>query len=198
MSTAERTLVRDMPDRTRVVANVVLRDDEGPLSAGFSVTGELYDPHGTWTGRAQHENGREADAGGCIHDEILRAFPKLAPVVALHLADPEGVPMHAEANALYFYRGARGDTRRGWTERYGAAERRGEAPEAHARRVACEILRVDELPAEFDDLSDVRPGGPLPMPSLLERAFREFVDAQRARWKQEADAARQLIEGITA
>lgn len=38
---------------------------------------------------------------GSATEEILAAFPRLAPVVALHLADDSGVPMHAIANALY-------------------------------------------------------------------------------------------------
>lgn len=64
----------------------------------FSVTGELWDSEG-W-----YRNGQDGRmrACGCLHDEILAAFPKLAPVVALHLSDENGVPMHALANSRYF------------------------------------------------------------------------------------------------
>lgn len=60
----------------------------------FSVTGEI----GTY---AQHRNGN-VQACGCLHEEILRAWPELAPIVALHLSDEDGVPMHALENARYW------------------------------------------------------------------------------------------------
>ncbi len=60
---------------------------EGNKDPYFSVTAE----------------GREfgSEFGGCCHDRILQEWPELAPVVALHLATFDGVPMHAEANGLY-------------------------------------------------------------------------------------------------
>jgi hypothetical protein len=36
-----------------------------------------------------------------MHDDILKAFPELKPVVDVHLSDPDGAPMHAVANAVY-------------------------------------------------------------------------------------------------
>jgi hypothetical protein len=39
---------------------------------------------------------------GCIHETILQHFPHLAPLVSVHLSAPDGVPMHAEANARYW------------------------------------------------------------------------------------------------
>jgi hypothetical protein len=60
--------------------------------AYFSVTGSI----------TQTAFGRESDrGGGCIHDEILRYWPKLKPIVALHLSSLEGIPMHGEANGWY-------------------------------------------------------------------------------------------------
>lgn len=38
---------------------------------------------------------------GCDHESVLAAFPQLDWLVALHLSNEHGVPMHAEANALY-------------------------------------------------------------------------------------------------
>jgi hypothetical protein len=40
--------------------------------------------------------------GGAIHEIILKHFPELAPIVKVHLSEPDGVPMHAEANARYW------------------------------------------------------------------------------------------------
>jgi hypothetical protein len=39
---------------------------------------------------------------GAIHDEILRYFPELTPLVEVHLSAPDGVPMYAEENARYW------------------------------------------------------------------------------------------------
>lgn len=39
---------------------------------------------------------------GAIHDEILKQFPKLAPLVLVHLSAADGQPLHAEANARYW------------------------------------------------------------------------------------------------
>ena len=39
---------------------------------------------------------------GAIHDTILEHHPELAPLVEVHLSEPDGVPMHAEANARYW------------------------------------------------------------------------------------------------
>ena len=39
---------------------------------------------------------------GAIHEEILRYFPHLAPLVEVHLSAPDGQPTHAEANARYW------------------------------------------------------------------------------------------------
>lgn len=184
-----RTLKRDMPNRSRVVAHVELRIADngerlvGGLSPAFSVTGELYEPHGTWSGAARERNEREPDTGGAIHDEILRAFPKLAPLVALHLSDPDGTPMHAEANGLYFYRTGRG-LPGGWTAHYPSEIPRGQTEQNHAYRMACKILRVAEIPL-----------GLVPEDELPE-AFRAFVDAQRDQWTREAAEGRALLESL--
>jgi hypothetical protein len=39
---------------------------------------------------------------GAIHDTIAEHYPELAPLITVHLAAPDGVPMHAEANARYW------------------------------------------------------------------------------------------------
>jgi hypothetical protein len=39
---------------------------------------------------------------GAIHEIILEHFPDLAPIVKVHLSEPDGVPMHAEANSRYW------------------------------------------------------------------------------------------------
>jgi hypothetical protein len=55
----------------------------------FGITGEIYKP-----------GARDIEAGGCIHDEIQRYFPELAPLVQWHLFDTRG-PIHYIANTVY-------------------------------------------------------------------------------------------------
>lgn len=46
-------------------------------------------------------NDRGSGFGGCCHEEILRRWPDLQPLVDLHLSDIDGVPMHAVENGFY-------------------------------------------------------------------------------------------------
>jgi hypothetical protein len=130
--TTRRTLWRSLPNNRYIVVNIEVRDgDPSGLSDGFSVTGELYEPHGTWSGAAQFRNGRESDMGGCIHEEVLEAFVGLKPIVDLHLSDLDGAPMHAEANGWYFYSDYDG--------------KGANVPDPYD--VACRHLRVDAIPS---------------------------------------------------
>jgi hypothetical protein len=181
-----RTLIRDLADGSRVVVHLQLRErgDAGGLSPAFSVTTDRYERHGTHSGKWRHRRERDPDACGCLHDAVLLAFPELAPLVDLHLADSEtGEPMHAEANALYFYRTARG-LPGGWSDDYGHAEREGLTVAGYARRVACSILRVDEIPLDEVPEQD------------LTAAFQQFVEDQRERWQDEARAGREQLQAI--
>lgn len=45
------------------------------------------------------EEGRR-DVGGCLHDDVARCFPALAPFIKFHLCSTDG-PMHYIANTVY-------------------------------------------------------------------------------------------------
>lgn len=131
----------------------------GSQAPYFSLTGTIY--------RSKRGARAQSDAswisGGCIHDEILEAFPNLAPIEALHLADvATGEPMHAAANGWHYYR--QGD--------YEGAAR---------------VLRVDvsELPVAFegDDVSG----------AVDEETFMAFAESLRGRWAQEAERGIALL-----
>ncbi len=78
--------------RIQVRSELVHRD--GNSNAYFSIGGDIF---------RLAKNGRKVwESGGCIHDDIIKHFPQLQPLVDIHLADEEGVPMHAYANAAYW------------------------------------------------------------------------------------------------
>ncbi len=67
---------------------------DGNASPYFSIGGDIF---------RIAKNGRKVwEAGGCIHEEIIKHFPQLQPLVDVHLSDEDGVPMHAYANAGYW------------------------------------------------------------------------------------------------
>jgi hypothetical protein len=69
---------------------------DGNARPHFSITGEVYNP------RSRRRNGDGTITCGCIHDLIVHYWPELADMVAVHLSDDTGAPMHAAANASYF------------------------------------------------------------------------------------------------
>lgn len=83
----------------------------GVGSAKITVTAQAYllggnqHPHFSVTGDVR--GGGQDLYGGCIHEEVLRYFPEVAPLVKLHLSNADdGAPMHAVENGYYFLCGA--------------------------------------------------------------------------------------------
>lgn len=58
----------------------------------FAITGEIIDP--------KERRDRGIVACGCLHEDIAKAFPELAPLIKWHLTDAAG-PMHYIANTIY-------------------------------------------------------------------------------------------------
>ncbi|TIX43793.1 MAG: hypothetical protein E5V40_01755 [Mesorhizobium sp.] len=71
-----------------------LRFDDNPRNGHntFAITGEIRDPS------VKRDGG--IVACGCVHDEIAKAFPELAPLIRWHLVSTIG-PMHYVANTVY-------------------------------------------------------------------------------------------------
>lgn len=65
----------------------------GNKSPHFSITATVMD-------------GNRFESGGCQHELILQHFPQFADLVALHLSDISGIPMHAVENGWYHFAGA--------------------------------------------------------------------------------------------
>ena len=55
----------------------------------FAITADIYGKFGRW------------EAGGCLHEEILKHFPEFKIFVDLHLSTFQGVPMYAISNGFY-------------------------------------------------------------------------------------------------
>jgi hypothetical protein len=152
----------------------------------FSVTADIYSSKRAFdlgSTNAIHSSGQQ-------HERVLEAFPELAPIIALHMADVEtGEPMHALANGWYFYRASREDFPRGEYEPTvsdHSLDERGLPHTDEGRRrycylSACRTLRIDEIPAVDG-----------------KEAFSAFVDEQRERWAQEAAEANRLIDELAS
>lgn len=69
--------------KEKITATVRYDDRCGNGHNTFSITGETTD-----------------GSGGCIHDEIARCFPELAPYIKWHLCSSDG-PMHYIGNTVY-------------------------------------------------------------------------------------------------
>ena len=83
--------IRNGNERTEI--NFGLRYIKGNSAPYFSITCVISELRGS---RWVH------DGGGCAHQHILSLRPDLADIVALHLSDVNGVPMHCIANGLYY------------------------------------------------------------------------------------------------
>lgn len=78
--------------RTYRIKAEVRHDDEcGNGHNTFSITGEIEEKRG---------NQFREYSGGCLHDEIAKHFPELAPFIKWHLTSTDG-PMHYAANVVY-------------------------------------------------------------------------------------------------
>jgi len=60
----------------------------------FAITADIYQ-------KGKPQTDRYFIAGGCCHDEIIKARPDLKIFVNLHLCDYEGIPMYAVENGYY-------------------------------------------------------------------------------------------------
>ncbi len=168
-----RKVIQRQMGRDFMVITAELREnDSRGLSDGFSVTAHLYEPHGTWSGKARFDNGRDCDSAGAMHTEILKFAPELAPVVAVHLADPDGTPMGAIANGWYFYSGkASAYERDSWSNPEGLSDRERAARALH--------IPVDDLPEGLD-----------------REGFTSFAESLRERWAAQAAEAKAVIESL--
>ncbi len=145
----------------------------------FTVTAE------TW----EKPNARDCIECGCLHDDVLRLWPQLAPIVRLHLSDSEGMPMHADSNGWYwlagYYGPLTGDRYTGGTGSSGKAP--SECLQIFADHVRIGIEDAKHLAHEWQVGHSYAEAKPL---------YLAWMAEQRPRWKAEADAAIALLDEL--
>lgn len=135
----------------KCVVNIQLTKFKGQAPY-FSVTGEAY--------RITGRQGRPPMlASGCIHDYIQQVTSRFDDVIALHLSDIDGTPMHAVENGLYWL----------GQNKYQALD-----TEAAKRHFRCTDSEIIELLAAYKH---------------GKQAYIDYIDKHlRPRWQQEAQA----------
>lgn len=86
-----------------LVATVRYDDQCGNGHNSFSITGDLYEKHVQRGEPAiKHKDGATLwlNSCGCLHDEIAKHLPELAPYIKWHLTSSDG-PMHYIGNTMY-------------------------------------------------------------------------------------------------
>lgn len=131
----------------------------------FSLTGEEWQSRRHYVRRTHHETGLRCM--GAMGETLVKFMPELAMVESLHLADDDGVPMHAVENGFYYYSGD--------AHEYERESRHHADPTDTPRARAARRLRITE--AE------------LPEGIKTKEEFVAFVDTLRPRWKEEAAQA---------
>lgn len=96
---------QDNQDRPLIVVATVRHDDEcGNGHNTFSITGEIYDEQGSFRDgvltHAKTNRRLGMSSCGCVHDDIAKHIPELAPFIKWHLTSTDG-PMHYIANTIY-------------------------------------------------------------------------------------------------
>ena len=132
----------------------------------FSITGTCWDA-------GERRTERNIIGGGCIHNEILKAFPEFLPFVELHLCDFDGVPMHAIENMRYHITNGFNSTQ-GKYDNFVSEY--------------CDYYRITK--AEFDTLFEAK----------MDKLYFQYVFETlpiRARWKEEAQNAIRQLEELT-
>jgi len=162
--------------RLEVDATLHQLGDQKPY---FSITGELW--------RANSAGERDArfndcEAWGCLHDYILKAAPALADLVAMHLSDVDGDPMHAEANGWYWLAGYLSYPHRQYAEYHGASE--------YSARTSAECLRIfaDHCRITLEEAKRIAKLCDGKDNDLVRQRWAKQCEAMKPRWSDEAAA----------
>ena len=161
-----------------------IRGNKAPY---FSLTME------SWVG------GRE-DCFGAAHDELVKHWPELKPLADLHLSDNNGVPSYAVENGLYYIQHLiPGATGYGLTSTsfakssYGPDRTDDECTQIMADHFRISLNEARGLLVALIDVAETQvsfyervygKGSK----AVVKTALAAWVEAQKPRWKVEADA----------
>lgn len=172
------------PDaKRRVVAYGGLHYIRGNQLPYFSLTGETK------------------DSAGCIHETLLRKWPELGDLAALHLSDINGVPMHAAENGWYWLQGAlpaymQGEFHGGNSKGHHGGEYRAPTPD-ECLAILAEHLRINIDIAKLCALTAVEEYNKVPLYQRVylkegvkaaKADFVAFCDSLKPMWANQAKA----------
>lgn len=163
---------------------------------------------GAEIGTARQIASGNVQACGCLHEDTLKLWPELAPVVALHLCDDTGIPMHAEANGWYQLAGYYQTD-----DRYHAGNSRRNFPLPEDKRDPAKpwLTSENRYPTPDECLQFFADHVRLPLNVVRELAdgwrcaddwkssrrwFARWLDSQTARFQADADAAIVLLDSL--
>lgn len=148
----------------------------------FSVTGEIRT-------RARGD----CDSCGCLHEPIAEVFPQLKPVIALHLSDDQGWPIHAIENGWYNLAGFYGVGRyhRGNSPLHINGQYRCPTPEE-----CITIYFADHWRISGESALELAKQWQCEDETASKRWYVQWAESQRGRLKAEADAAIELLKQL--
>lgn len=186
-------MITDPTIRTRTIPKGI---DGNRVALTFDVQGGLHYITGNaapyfsltyWEHRKGHPG--QCEGGGAGHEKILRYYPELADLAALHLSDIDGVPTHAEANGWYWLAGALG----GLNEKYHGGNNGQNLDGARLLEIFAEHCRIS-LTEAMDIARRVRAAvvrassGYIMDAAPARAVWAAECEAMRPRWKLEAEA----------
>lgn len=138
----------------------------------------------TVDGRDKSSRGRGGEFCGCFHDLVREVAPDLNPLIALHLANVNGQPKHAEANGWYWLAGACG----GLGEKYHGGSGDFGKSTGDCEQILTDHLRLTANEARGLVVAALTLSETQGVPAAREM-FTKYVASLAERWKKEADAA---------
>jgi len=166
----------------KTVIKVRLDDECKNGHEDFSLTADIYEK----TDRGWRESG-----GGCCHEHILSLAPEFKPFADLHLSTYEGIPMHAAANAWYWFQGAFPECA-DHSDNLGACHGgtgSGAKSTEECKRIFSEHIRA--TPAQVEEIAKRLPRSQVELQHALESL------GFPGQWKAEAQRAIAILETLS-
>ena len=127
--------------------------------------------------------GRREDVFGAAHGELVERWPELKPLADLHLSDIDGVPTYAEDNGWYWLAGA---VEGGFQQAYHGGNGNPARSKDECERILARYVRVSVNEARGLVVAMVAIAAEQGN-KAARKAFGEWIEAQKPRWKAEAD-----------